>query len=568
VVPIICLLIAAVTGGVLFPQIRQTDMVAWRAGYEKRYKPLQSDPHPRIRQIRASIDLFPSARRYRVRGTYIVANETPAAIGQVLIALRRGDEPSLVRFDPPITPGGIRAISFSVTHANLDPFAPNHTIVENGSYLTSLDALPALGYRSGWELDDPHQRRRQGLPPAVPRSESEIPLAEWVSLDLRVSTEADQTVVAPGRLLSNDVHGQRRTFHYRTAAPVPNQFAVSSARYAVSTVMRDGVSIEIYHHPGHEQNVAGMQTAAANAIEWFGSGFGPYTRDHLRIAEVPIPGFSAFAQPGVVFFGENRGFLIDARDSRRLDLLTRRVAHEIAHQWFGYTLVPADVPGASTLTESLTKYAELLALERTRGKAQVGASLAYELDLYLSGRTGVVGAEPPLTRARADQPFLYYRKGAIALYAIKELIGEAAMNGALRRLIAEQGGVARRPTTAHLVSALKRAAPPGDHALIDEWLGAVVLYDIGLLAATAVARGSDYETTLLIHAAKDGTPFDESVDVALYGESKQVQIERHLLQAGQQAITVRSPFRPLAAAVDPYHTRVDRNRFDNERQID
>src|SRR5205814_5281430 len=165
----------------------------------------------------------------------------------------------------------------------------------------------------------------------------------------------------------------------------------------------------------------------------------------LRLVEAPSPApFGGFAVPDMILFSETRTFLVDARDPDRVDLVARRVAHEVAHQWFGYRLVAAERAGALTLTESLTKYAELMVIERLRGRDHVRQILGYELDRYLAGRGADGPKERPLTTI-GDQPYLYYGKGAIVMYAIRELIGEEAMNAEIRRVIDTPA-----PTTADL----------------------------------------------------------------------------------------------------------------------
>ena len=112
-----------------------------------------------------------------------------------------------------------------------------------------------------------------------------------------------------------------------------NWFAFASARYEVKREQHDGVAIEVYYHPSHGANVDRMIAAVATSLDLFGAEFGPYPLPELRIVEVPSTWQmgAAVAFPGTIFFVEDRGFLTDARDSTRLDLVTRRVAHEVAH---------------------------------------------------------------------------------------------------------------------------------------------------------------------------------------------------------------------------------------------
>jgi ABC-2 type transport system permease protein len=581
----------------------QAEVLDWKAGYERTYKTFAALPQPRIAEVRASVDLYPVERRFRVRGEYGLVNETARPIDRILLAVRRDADAvtlkipaarqsvdqrfhqHLFRLDTPLQPGARTAVHFDVTYENPGFVTDdvNQTVIENGSYVMTHRAFPSIGYRASYEIEDPRERRRQGLPVSSAAAAAsreflqhdEIAAMDWVRFDVTVSTAGDQQVVAPGRLVRQWEHDGRRSFQFRPDAPIPNQFIIASARYAVTKATHHGVPIEIYHHPGHTYNVARMMRAAADSLAYLGGNFGPYRHDTLRLAEVSahFANFSGFAQPGVVFFGENRGFLIDARDPRRLDLVYRRVAHEIAHQWFGYTLVPADGPGDSMLTESLTKYCELMVLEKAYGREQVRQSLTYELDLYLSGRTGESEAEPPLSRVD-NQAYLYYRKGALVLYALKDLLGEATVNTALRNLMREMGGPRKQSTSAHVLRHLLAVAPPQHHALIDQWLNGVVLYDFKLdKAASRRLPNGKYEVTMRVTAAKEShdqpIAMGEAIDIGVFSaEDERLYLAKHTLRDGAQDITVVVDKAPLIAAVDPYICRIDRNRFDNSKRIE
>ncbi|HEU4888040.1 MAG TPA: M1 family aminopeptidase, partial [Thermoanaerobaculia bacterium] len=569
----------------------RAEVMAWKADYERTYKAYAALPQPRIAEVRANVDLYPEERRFRVRGEYVLVNETARPIESVLLAVRSDAAAATVtmpsaqatrnarfnqyhlRLDSPLQPGARTAVRFDVTYANpgFVTEEADQTIIDNGSYIMTHRSFPSIGYRATYEIVDPRERRRQGLPASSAADAAsreflqhdEIATADWVNFDVTVSTAGDQQVVAPGRLVRTWEHGGRRSFHFRPDHPIPNQYIIASARYAVAKETHHGVPIEIYHHPGHTYNVARMMRASADALRYLGENFGPYPHDTLRLAEVSahFRNFSGFAQPGVIFFGENRGFLIDARDPRRLDLVYRRTSHEVAHQWFGYTLVAADGPGDSMLTESLTKYCELMVLEKAYGREQIRQSLTYELDLYLSGRTSEPQTEPPLSRVHS-QSYLYYRKGALVLYALKDLLGEATVNIALRNLIREQGGPRKLPTSADVIRHLKAVAPAEHHTLIDQWLNGVVLYDFTLQTASSrrLPNGK-YEVTMRIAAAKTShdqpVPLREAIEVGVFSaEDAALYLAKHTLHEGTQDIRVIVDKPPLSAAVDPYICRI------------
>jgi hypothetical protein len=225
------------------------------------------------------------------------------------------------------------------------------------------------------------------------------------------------------------------------------------------------------------------------------------------------------------------------------------------------------------LTETLTKYCELMVLEKAYGPEQVRQSLTYELDLYLSGRTGESESEPPLSRVD-NQPYLYYRKGALVMYALKDLLGEATVNSALRNLMREQGGPRKKPTSADVIRHLLAVAPAEHHTLIDQWVNGVVLYDFKLETATSrrLPNGK-YEVTMRVTAAKESQdkpiPMQEAIDIGVFSATdERLYLAKHALRDGAQEIRVIVTGEPLSASVDPYICRIDRNRFDNSKRVE
>ena len=544
----------------------------WRAAYEKKYIATATWPKPRIAAIATNVDLYPKERRYRVRGTYRLVSDRP--LTRVLVAVRRDahinalslSNAKLIQHDVrfgmwtfDVPPNAPMALTFDLTYDNprFDATDSDNTIVANGSLLFDRRAFPTLGFRNGYRLQNAAQRRKYGLPPIaedVSEGGDDAVADDWSDFDATITTDADQIAVTSGRLIAQSARNGRRTFHYRADHPIHSLFAIASARYAVAKAPR----VEVYFHPAHRENVARILNAASDSLRLFEQTFGPYPHDTLRIAEVPgYWKFGGFATPGLIAMVENRLFLIDARDPRRLDLVTRRTAHEIAHQWFGHTVTAATAPGASTIVESLTKYAELLVLERKYGRDVVRESLTRELDLYLAGRADDRN-EPPLSRV-TDQSYIYYRKGAIVMYALRDLLGEETFHRALRTFIAEK----RSATFPDLLRHLHAVATPRQRVLIDQWLTDVVVYDLRMTSAAALQLANgQYQVTMTVFAHKSKGAFDESIEIAVDDA-----ISRHVLHEGANVIAMTVAKKPQVAIVDPFITRVDRDRFDNERKF-
>ncbi|HET7232032.1 MAG TPA: hypothetical protein VFJ16_18645, partial [Longimicrobium sp.] len=285
------------------------DVAAWRAGYERAYRRFASMPQPVVTDVRTAVDLYPAERRYRVSAAYVLQNRTARPMDTVWVAVPRDVRGATVtlagadrfaaderhgmhgfRFRRPLAPGGRAEVAYraDVAQRGIRTGDFDLSVVGNGSFLTHRGALPSLGYRTGYELADPAERRRHHLPP---RDESERGgmaesledgAASRATFETTISTSADQVAVAPGELRGTWTRGGRRFFRYSSDAPMSNQFAYASARYAVRRVVHGGVTVEIYHHPSHAMNVGRMMRAATVSLDVFGRAFGPYPHRTLR----------------------------------------------------------------------------------------------------------------------------------------------------------------------------------------------------------------------------------------------------------------------------------------------
>lgn len=546
---------------------RSVDTLDWRAAYEKTYRPL---PQPRVTAVTANVSLYPHERRCRITGAYRLTNQTNAPIDSVLVAVSRDARVNSMalsnaklihddqrfamhtfRLDHALQPGQQVELQFDLD--DLDA-----TIVENGTYLLDRRAFPTIGYRRSYEIRDAAERKKRGLAPIAERPDEDTIADEWIAFDMTISTDADQLALTSGDLVKQWTAHNRRYFHYRSDA-LHSVFAIVSAKYKVAKAN----GVELYYT--HPQNIARMLGAAIESKRLFDQTFGPYPLRVLRLAEVPAYlRAGGFATHGLIVLPENRTFLIDARDPQRIDLVTRRVAHEVAHQWWGHRVAPPDAPGASAIVESLAKYCELLVLEKKYGRDVVRQSLAYELDLYLAGRTSDAQPEVPLSRC-GEQSYLYYRKGSIVMYALRDLLGEPTFHRALRNFAGEQGGAGHQPRFADLVRHIQAVAPPQHHQLIDQWLKDIVLYDIRLTSAKVKPIGSRYEVTMTIDT---NLRFDESIEVGLFTRDESpIAVAHQPLHRGRNTVVMIADKKPALAIADPYFTRVDVNRFDNQKSI-
>ena len=581
----------------------------WKGGYEREWKRIEHLAQPSITHVEARVDLRPEDRAWRMKGRYELLNDSGKPVSELFVSVRReagverisasGARPATrdgrygqYRFDfeTPLEPGARTELAFDLVVENRG-FAedgPQTTIVANGTWIPGWVAFPTLGYRAGFEIRDPRERRKRGLPPVVRGPgisgdlTDEAQLADdRVTFDLTLSTAPDQIAITSGRLERAWTENGRRVFRYVSEVPVGHlRFNLMSARYELAKEQHGDVSLEVYYTRGHDRNVARMLRAAGDSLDYMEESVAAYPHRQLRIVEIPSYwNFGGFAQPDTVVIVDKRGFLKSVSEEGQVDVVYRRIAHEVIHQWWGLGLTPATAPGASAIVESLTKYGELMVMRRAFGPEMVRDSLVFELDRYLAGRADSLPPEPSLDRV-GDEDHIYYGKGALVLHAIADLVGEEAVNRALRGFYEAKSGAGRAAVASDLVARLRAAAPPELAPLVAQWTSEVVLYDVGLESVVASQRGDGrWNVSLRVRAektrvdekgAESTLPMREPVTIAIHGAGegygKLLESSKRELKNGLNEISFLVSEEPSRAIVDPAICLIDRNRFDNERE--
>ena len=617
----LCLAAMLLCGGWIFynTHIRNTyetsdQRLDKKADYEKIYGAYADRPQPKITDLAITLDLFPEQRRLRVRGRLELINTSDQAMHDLLLNVRDNltvDELSitgaalesfdkrfntyLIHFEQALLPGKSARCEWDFVLAN-PGFVnddPDLSISANGSFLLAPRLMPSFGYREGLALKDPIERRKRGLHALDGESadgdehldQHSDKDVHWLNFEATISTTADQIAVAPGDLVKRWRENDRHFFHYVSPRPVTPFLAVVSARYEVRREQHGAVAIEVYHHPGHGYNIDRMIKAAKDSLDYCEAQFGAYSLSHLKVVEIPDywSFFSGIGLPGMIGFQESRSFLADTRNPRDMDLVTRRIAHEVAHQWWGHQLSVSTGPGASLLVESLAKYTEMMVLERTYGRDYLKPLMRYEMDRYLRGRANERDRETPLLSE--DRAYLAYSKGMIAMLAIQDLIGEAAFNQALRRLLAEHGPGQTPAVADDLLMALFAVASAENRVVIEKWLKRILLYDLKVTDAQyRVLADGRYETTLELSTRvneSDGvreepSVFDENIEIGLFskhpghgGDGQEVlYLARHHFTGASTRLMILTDRPPAFVGVDPNLYFIEKNRFDNFKKVE
>ena len=586
----------------------------WLASYEKTLLGYETTPQPRIVQVQLDVDIRPRGPKVVTRGVYVIENRTTGSLREIHVRFPRdlkmrslsieGARPKttfdqfnyrIFAFDTPMQPGERRKMAFETVLAQRG-FKNNGdltSVVANGTFLNDRDIAPTLGMDREGLLQDRRKRAKYGLPRELRSPKLGTPGADevnylghdsdWVTADIRVTTDADQTPIAPGYKVLERVQDGRRTAEFRTESPILRFFSIQSAAYATLSRPYKGVQLTVFYDPAHAWNVERMMAAMKASLDYYQANFSPYQFRQVRFIE--FPDYQKFAQSfaGTIPWSEGLGFIADLpKDSSKIDYVTYVGAHEIAHQWWAHQIIGADEQGDTALSETLAQYSALMVMKHMYGPDMIRRFLKYELDRYLRARGGDVLPEQQLERVE-DQPYIHYRKGSLVMYRLQDELGEEAVNAALRDLLTKYAFKGPPyPTALDLVAALRAHAPADKQGLITDLFEKITLYDIKATKAVAIRRKDGWwDLAMTITAKKlyaDGkgketdAPMNEVLDVGLFTaepgkadfDSRKVLLfQREPIHTGTQIVHVVVATQPKFAGVDPYNKLIDRNADDN-----
>jgi hypothetical protein len=606
---------------ILNTYITAEDITALRVCYEQRFIDKADVAQPRIAAISTQVDLYPDTLSYQVHGRYRLENRSEAAIDRVYIGFHpiaevstlaledaslssRDDEFNYFEFtlNQALEPGESLQLQFhsgrrqeGFRHARNNPSTLGvSALLDNGTFVFNNEAFPYIGFNKTLIIDDPYTRRSHGLPELNRYADLEDESAygnsylrqdsDWIEFDTTVSTRADQIAIAPGYLEREWETEGRRYFHYRMDAPMQNLFAYLSARYERVHTRWNEIDIEVFYHADHEYNVGKMLQAVQQSLAYYSEHFGPYQYRQMRIIEFPVvAGKFAVAFPNTVPWSEGIGFIADVESPTDVDYVFYVGAHEVAHQWWGHQVSSANVQGQTLLIETLAQYSALMVMEEAYGPHLMRRFLKYELDQYLSNRGKESEEELPLYRVE-NQPYIHYRKGSLAMYALKDYLGAERINQALRAFATQYAYQSDPyPTANDLLAELKAVAETEEETqLIEDLFERIVLWDLEAIDATAQLRGDGrYDVSITVRAEKlesngighesildlympiDLGVFTANPDDQYFSDRQVISLQKEIVEGGQSTFHFTTDRQPRFAGIDPYNKLIDRNAEDN-----
>ncbi|WP_299241619.1 M1 family aminopeptidase [uncultured Aquimarina sp.] len=493
-----------------------SEQSVFRANYEKTLKHFEYLPQPKITSVNLNVELYPKIRGYSVNGYYILKNTLDQPINDIHIQKKIASHVQLDsivfvggasintaynQFDYTIyslsktlAPGDSIKMKFkqSFFSKGFDDQDTNTEIIHNGTFYNNQE-FPTIGYNRKYELRDKDIRKEYGLKRRSNKAKRDHVLelkntisggdSDGIHFEAIIGTDNKQTAITSGVLIKQWNENNRNYFHYKMDQSMINFYSIVSADYEIKKdfwkspldSLVEPVSLEIYYHNTHTYNLDRMMASMKASLSYYSTNFSPYQYEQLRIME--FPRYATFAQsfPNAIPFSEAIGFVLDIDDESDVDMAFYVTAHEVAHQWFGMQIEAANVQGRHMILETLSQYAAMMVLKNNYPEEKIQRFLEFQKETYNKKRKKSKIEEPSLALVE-NQDYIYYNKGALAMYTLQERIGEDQVNKALQAFIEDWHGQkgklknlsSRYATTKDLLSYFIRVTPKDQQYIITD----------------------------------------------------------------------------------------------------
>ena len=593
------------------------------AQFEKKYKKYEQLVQPRITDVVLDAAIYPKERAATFIGYYWMKNKSKSPINEVHLNLNAYERIVKLQFSKPcdlslndtdngyriyklkqsMMPGDSMRLDFDLRLA-VKGFkysgGSSASVLYNGTFINNQSSLPSIGYPEAGELSDDKTRIKHGLkpkdllPPATDTNGAKMNYiandADWINFEATVSTTEDQIGIAPGYLQKEWTKEGRKYFHYKMDTKILNFYSILSANYTVlndSWTSPEGkkVKIQIFYQEGQTYDLDMMVKGIKKTLAYCSKNFSLYQYHQVRIIE--FPRYASFAQsfPNTIPFSESIGFIakVDPNNPNDIAYPFYVTCHEVAHQWWGHQVIGAMVKGSTLMCESMAQYTSLMVMEKEYGRNMIEKFLKYEMDIYLRSRGMEKKGEESLEDVE-QQSYVYYQKGGIAMYALRDYIGEDSLNQALKRYVAAVAFHGPPYTNSReFLKYIRSACPDSLQYLISDMFEKITFYENRTVKAESVKLpNGKYRVDLEVKIAKKysdklgnekSAKVDDYIEVGVYGVSKDpihpvfLSLKKMKLTDKTSKLSIIVDAKPSEAGLDPRHLLIDRDIDDNVIQV-
>jgi aminopeptidase N len=282
----------------------------------------------------------------------------------------------------------------------------------------------------------------------------------------RVTVAKPYVVAANGQLQQMRDNGDTRTYVWKAADPLASYLVTVNIAEFVEEVGQGpgGLPIRNFYPPAVAANARRVFAPTAEMIDYFDDLFGPFPFEAYGVVVADRDLGYALETQTLSLFGR------DLASADPADVQTV-VAHELAHQWFGDSVSPANWQDI-WLNEGFASYAEWLWIEHGAG-TQTRDAIIREAYRDLAAR-----APPPPGAPPRDDLFNggVYRRGGLTLHALRLRVGDETFFKILRAYADRyRYGAAR---TADFIAVAEEVGGQELDSLFDGWLYAEQLPEL------------------------------------------------------------------------------------------
>ncbi len=240
------------------------------------------------------------------------------------------------------------------------------------------------------------------------------------TFDVRATVPRPLKAISNGSLLARERSGRRTTFVWQSPEPMTTYLAtLAIGRFKLVHSTVDGIGAWTAFEPSEARSARRHLRELPKVLRFYSSRFGPYP----------------FSSTGFIF-AVDRASLYGALETQSRptyfhDPAPLTFVHELAHQWFGDAVSPADWKQI-WLNEGFAQFSQWLWKEHTGGP-----SVAQIFRLYYRHGHRIWNPAParPGTSAHLFAASIYYR-GGLALQALRAKLGDAVFFQILRDWVA------------------------------------------------------------------------------------------------------------------------------------
>jgi len=272
-------------------------------------------------------------------------------------------------------------------------------------------------------------------------------------------------------------------------------------------------------------------------MEFYSDLLGPYPYSKLAQVQATIR-YAGMENASAIFYAETelQGPNVDEFP----------VAHEIAHQWWGNSVTPADWDDL-WISEGFATYFDALFYEHVEGTEALRQRMSKGAERLVALQATKPGAivDPDVTDPREKLTPLVYQKGAWVLHMLRRRLGDDAFLRGMREFYQRHSG--GNATTADLRHVLETGTGDSLEAFFCQWLRRTGMPD---LRVTWAWEDATREVVVEVEQAQGGEPYHAPLDLAFRGPGP-TETRTMTLGAARDVARFALPDPPRALEVDP-----------------